>query len=796
MSESSNRRGSLRLPRVRGGNSRNSSIRSSAVYDEFRQPSGPHPLRATSSRYSLNEQFAATRQEYELWDDDASSVYERVTNASEAGDTEGEKILVSSTEDFGVLYNANAMGQSSEMRDWDYYDVLCLPRDTDLSQDQIRRAYYRLFLLFYPDSYPEHLRPIARQQFLRAQEAFEALIDPARRAQYDVAQLGQGDQGPGTMSYGAAFYEAFQDRIQNSFQTSFDLGLRLDATRAGRYGRSSSWPPRDTSLKLMDFALSHSVSASFPTIRNALQPQVSRLERFAASKEVGSLSEPTIELSTPTITVSSSVYGVALPFWPTAPLFDRHHPLLPAIISRRRFIQLLENRFTPKVTVKYRQEIVNRAPVSNSDNLRWVKTGIEVESDVLPESISSRLYHHITLPNTSEPTIVETSIESARSHLAHSHPRLAVGIHQNLFHGSGFIRADSGDWAVRPRETYRNFANSSRANPNVFSVEFPPKISPSLELGFRTTPLAHISEFSNSSNAEIGIRRLEHDVKSSPDGSWAISASATPNSVSGFVRYSKDLTIPFLTPEPDSLPPSARLEVELCSDTFQDHYLALRNLWSVDRVNKLGLEVGISQHHLHVSLYWACLGKRISLPLLISPREFFSPGIVFWAGAVPFASLAALQLILRRRGGRRKRSKPEVSEAKVKLLVARRRYEADNLTVLLAQPVEARQKRQMSLGGLVILSAKFGIPSEQGAWAGAEVADVTIALAALIDDITEGGRLIIPKGVKKSRVPGFWDPAPGKEKRLHVEYSWKGAEAVVEVRGRDELILPPPPAQS
>ena len=130
----------------------------------------------------------------------------------------------------------------------------------------------------------------------------------------------------------------------------------------------------------------------------------------------------------------------------------------------------------------------------------------------------------------------------------------------------------------------------------------------------------------------------------------------------------------------------------------------------------------------------------------------------------------------------------------MQLSVSRRRYEADNLTVLLAQPVEARQKRQMAVGGLVILSAKFGIPDEQGAWAGAKVADVTIALAALIDDVTDGGRLVIPKGVRKSRVPGFWDPAPGQEKTLHVAYSWKGAETFVDVQGREELVLPPPQA--
>jgi DnaJ family protein C protein 11 len=311
----------------------------------------------------------------------------------------------------------------------------------------------------------------------------------------------------------------------------------------------------------------------------------------------------------------------------------------------------------------------------------------------------------------------------------------------------------------------------------------------------------------NSSNSERGIRGLDHELNTCKEGSWAVSASATPATVAGFVRYSKDLKLPFQLPSEPSMPStpsSARVEVELCSNTFQDRYLALRNLWSVGRFSRLGLEVGLSIHNLHLSVYWSRLGQRLSIPLLIAPQPLSSPSLLFWAGALPFAGLATLQLFLHHRRGRRsptrsdRRVRRDLSPAAAQVAIARNRYEADSVTVLLAQPVEARQKRQMALGGLVILGAKYGVFNDEDGPGGDPVADVTIAIAALIDDSSAnvGPGLVIPSSVRKSRIPGFWDPAPGKEKMLLVHYSYRGNEGTITVRGREELILPPPTTQS
>ncbi|KAJ4169310.1 hypothetical protein NW754_016344 [Fusarium falciforme] len=317
--------------------------------------------------------------------------------------------------------------------------------------------------------------------------------------------------------------------------------------------------------------------------------------------------------------------------------------------------------------------------------------------------------------------------------------------------GTGFLRADSGDWVF----------GSGHSAPSLLL-----KTSPTLELGFRTgsSERVPVPGSSDSPGSESGIRGLDHELNSSCNhGTWAISASATPTSAAGLLRYSKDLDLPFQTPSTSldpGTPSSARVEVELCSNTFQDGYLALRNLWSVGRFARIGLELGISLHNLHLSVYWSRLGQRLSVPLLIAPRDLIGPSIIFWAGALPFVGLAALELGLdhrrrRRRSSRSRRraARAEAATGKPNMVTARHRYEADNVAVLLAQAVEGRQKRQMTLGGLVIVSAKYGVPSEDGTLlTGEQVADVTIGLAALVDDSPDarGPALSIPEGCARA----------------------------------------------
>jgi Ca-activated chloride channel family protein len=63
----------------------------------------------------------------------------------------------------------------------DYYSVLGLPRNA--SQEEIRRAYFEAARRLHPDV---NSAPGETEFFLGAQEAYEILVDPVRRAKYDA----------------------------------------------------------------------------------------------------------------------------------------------------------------------------------------------------------------------------------------------------------------------------------------------------------------------------------------------------------------------------------------------------------------------------------------------------------------------------------------------------------------------------------------------------------------------------------------------------------------------------------
>src|SRR5262245_23517646 len=67
----------------------------------------------------------------------------------------------------------------------DLYVILGLEREA--SEDDIRRAYRRLARRYHPDINPGDR--VAATEFRRIAEAFETLVDPVRRQQYDAGSV-------------------------------------------------------------------------------------------------------------------------------------------------------------------------------------------------------------------------------------------------------------------------------------------------------------------------------------------------------------------------------------------------------------------------------------------------------------------------------------------------------------------------------------------------------------------------------------------------------------------------------
>ena len=69
------------------------------------------------------------------------------------------------------------LGRNSRVVQKDYYQVLGLPRNA--SEDEIRRAYRRLALMYHPDHHPDDSE--SEEKFKEISEAYAVLSDPEKR---------------------------------------------------------------------------------------------------------------------------------------------------------------------------------------------------------------------------------------------------------------------------------------------------------------------------------------------------------------------------------------------------------------------------------------------------------------------------------------------------------------------------------------------------------------------------------------------------------------------------------------
>ncbi|MBP8298305.1 MAG: DnaJ domain-containing protein [Burkholderiales bacterium] len=122
------------------------------------------------------------------------------------------------------------------MRFKDYYEVLGVKPDA--SADEIKSAYRKLARKYHPDVSKEKN---AEERFKDINEAFEALKDPERRAEYDRARAGgfrAGDEfrpgGPGGFEFD--FGEGGNGQFSDFFESLFGR-MRGGAPGGGRRAR-------------------------------------------------------------------------------------------------------------------------------------------------------------------------------------------------------------------------------------------------------------------------------------------------------------------------------------------------------------------------------------------------------------------------------------------------------------------------------------------------------------------------------------------------------------------------------
>ena len=79
------------------------------------------------------------------------------------------------------MKNLTGMREKVESEDVPYYYKV-LEVSKDATQEEIKRAYYRLVRIYHPDVSAD---PEASRKFEEIQKAYEVLSDPEKRAKYD-----------------------------------------------------------------------------------------------------------------------------------------------------------------------------------------------------------------------------------------------------------------------------------------------------------------------------------------------------------------------------------------------------------------------------------------------------------------------------------------------------------------------------------------------------------------------------------------------------------------------------------
>lgn len=794
----------------------------------------PVDLRSMNSRYSLNEQFASSRQEFQFCDEDedesdsAEPTQETspVPTASVAAGLEEE-----SSEDIQDISDAQIrqLLQANEDEFADHYTLLGLSRVPPPTATQIRAAYHRLSLAFHPDKQPQYLKDAAERHFARLRLAYETLAEPRKRVIYDVqGEEGVRDEyrqggamGPGGESnmqlssvkamnaeeFKRWFLGVLHRRERSAIEALVNhhskFTMRLDAsdTLMGQIRGFRSSDGVEISLptqylRLQEAGVDSSFTIPLPKLGRLFGIPVSSLRQLFQSQSAPlneddeTVSNEWADALGPSVPELTITGGISAGFNEVIATMPQRDISLAPYFNRTYTIASHQVGFGAALHHTFPQLLGNGNGNSIASLLQG--TGFRLETSVLPHQAYTLLSVDKSvsiIPNTAPFGVSVTTI--IKDSLRLRPPDMLISIQRVL-----------SLWG-NPRGY---FIWASGEN------EWPPSISQSLA-GAAHSNLAYVVRWATQGR-KVPMVKLGADwgfngdaigdddnVNRAPSSGTNVSVQAQAGSTELVVSYFCDIfsryaeppvrsrvsnsgeVLPQATEPPVHRSRGTLLEVEARIGFPATLGASITGRRLIGTFSSVGLTIGVAQSWgLYCSFSWSRLKQNISIPVALIPLEDVTTSAVLLAVSIPWALYTATEFaIIRPRIRSKRRRFLKAQRAKLRLNTAKKREEAQQVVSLMQPSVEHRQAQARRSGGLVILSASYGTKGKGGV-----LVDVTTAVASLVD----AEQLNLPRSVDRNKLTGFWDPVPLSSKVLVVKYLFGGKEHFVEVGGNQSLVIP------
>lgn len=805
----------------------------------------PVDLRSMNSRYSLNEQFASSRQEFQFGDDDedeSDSVEPTLdippisAAAAAAGQEEGSFQDISDAEIRQLL-------QANGDEFIDHYTLLGLARDPPPTATQVRAAYHRLSLAFHPDKQPHYLKGSAERHFARLTLAYETLAEPRKRVIYDIEgeegvrnEYGEGGaMGPGGESrkqlssvramnaeefkkwFLGVLYRRERRAIEalidhrSEFKIVFDASDNfLGQTRVVRSG-DVEVPIPNQLLRIQEIGVESSFTLPLPKLGRLFEMPVSSVRQLFQSHSVP-LNEDedetelnnwvnTLGPSVPKLTITGGVSGDVNDMVAIVP---RNDTRLSPFFNRQYVMASQKIGFAAALHHTFPELLGNGTSNSIASLLQGAAFRLETNILPLPTSAILSLEKAVCIiPNTTPFGVSVTT--TVKDSPVLRPPEILIVIQRALgLRGNprGYFIWASGEkeW---PSSISRSLAGAAPSN-LAYVVRW-------LTQG-RNVPMMKLGTSWNFNGDTVGDNddvdgpyRMEYGTASSGANVSVQASSVSAQAGTGhtelavsyfcdvFSRYDEPPVRTRIRNSGEVIPQATGLhvgrsrgvllEVEARIGLPATLGASITGKRRIGTFTSVGLSVGVTQNlGLYWSLSWSRLQQSISIPVALIPLEDVTTSAILLAVGIPWALYTTLEFaIIRPRIRSKRRRLLKAQRTKLRLNISKKREEAEQVMSLMSASVEHRQAQARRSGGLVILSASYGTKGTDGA-----LVDVTTALASLVD----ADQLNIPRSVNRNKLTGFWDPAPLSSKVLVVKYMFGGKEHFVEVEGNQSLVIP------